>query len=133
MNKQRLINEIFQGLLMVAIVALALPGLALAQTAGEANLGAEAPDLTTQVGLIAPLISALFWLGGAVMMGAGALKLKEHAEDPTRAPLRQGISRMAVGAALLTIPFFAQFVVATLGAGSTAVSYTAFTAPGTAV
>jgi hypothetical protein len=126
MKRERLIKEIFQGLLMVAIAAVAMPDLAFA--ALSADLGAASSNLVTnELTPAAPVISALFWLGGAVMMGAGALKLKEHAENPTQNPLRQGISRMAVGAVLLTIPFFANFAIETLGAGNAAASYTAFT------
>jgi hypothetical protein len=99
----------------------------LALAASSADLGGAATNLVSnELTPAAPVISALFWLGGAVMMGAGALKLKEHAENPNNNPLRHGISRIAVGAALLTIPFFANFAISTLGAGSSAATYTQF-------
>ena len=126
MKRERLIKDIFQGLLMVAVAAIAMPDLAFA--ALSADLGTASTNLVTaELTPAAPVISALFWLGGAVMMGAGALKLKEHAENPTQNPLRQGISRMAVGAVLVTIPFFASFAVQTLGAGDAAQVYTPWT------
>jgi len=131
MHKERLINDIFKSLLIALVVATALPTVALAQAvSGGVDLGTAASHITTNdVGPLAPLISALFWVAGGVLMGAGALKLKEHAENPTQTPMRQGISRMAVGAALLTIPFFSQFVTNTLSNTSDAASYTAFVSP----
>jgi len=131
MHKETLLSDVLKSLLIATVVAVAIPDLALAQAAtGQADLGSAASQITTaDVGPLAPLISALFWVAGGVLMGAGALKLKEHAENPTQTPMRQGISRLAVGAALLTIPFFSQFVVNTLAAGDAAVNYTSFTQP----
>ena len=132
MRKEKLLTDTMKGLLTATVVIMALPSMALAQgTVGAGvDLGSAASNLmTADVGPLAPLISALFWIAGGVLMGAGALKLKEHAENPTQTPMRQGISRMAVGAALLTIPFFSQFVVNTLSNTAGSVGYTAFTAP----
>src|ERR1700683_4848811 len=131
MHKEKLMNEVFRGLLMAAIVAMALPDLAWAQaTTGGSDLGTAVTNIvTTDIGPLAPLISGLFWVAGGVLMGAGALKLKEHAENPTQTPMRHGISRMAVGAALMTIPYFSQFVTNTLSNTSGPASYTAFVAP----
>jgi hypothetical protein len=130
MHREKLMNDLFKGLLVAMVVALALPDLALAQPlGGQADLGATSGVVNGYVGAVAPLISTLFWVAGGVLMGAGALKLKEHAENPGQTPMRQGIARMAVGAALLSIPFFAQFVINSLAAGTAAVNYQAFTAP----
>jgi len=85
--------------------------------------------LTSEVSTVPQFVSAIFWVGGAVMMGAGILKLKEHAENPTQTPVRQGVARLAVGAALLTIPFFAQFAYNTLSAGNGAATYSAYSSP----
>ncbi|MGE3622734.1 MAG: hypothetical protein AB7H77_02505 [Bdellovibrionales bacterium] len=128
-DRQKHLRDIFHALVLAAVVAAAFPATAFAQGTGGANLGEAASNITGFLGPVAPLISGLFWLGGAVLMGAGALKLKEHAENPTQNPLRHGISRIAVGAALLTIPFFAQFAVNTLSAGSAEVGFTPLTQP----
>jgi hypothetical protein len=131
MRKEKLLTDTLKGLLAATVVIMAVPNMALAQAVGGGvDLGSAASNImTADVGPLAPLISALFWIAGGVLMGAGALKLKEHAENPTQTPMRQGISRMAVGAALLTIPFFSQFVVNTLSNTAGSVGYTAFTAP----
>ncbi len=131
MKRQSHMQEILKSLLIAAVIAIASPDLALAQAvAGGVDLGSAASNITTaDVGPLAPLISALFWVAGGVLMGAGALKLKEHAENPNQTPMRQGISRMAVGAALLTIPFFSQFVTNTLSNTAGSAGYTPFVAP----
>ncbi len=130
MKNERLMNDVVKGLLMAAVVAVGMPELALAQsTTAGVDLSATATQLTSEVSTVPQFISAIFWVGGAVMMGAGVLKLKEHAENPTQTPVRQGVSRIAVGAALLTIPFFATFAYNTLSAGSAGAQYNAYTSP----
>jgi hypothetical protein len=100
---------------------------AAGQTGGGGDLGLASIHLRdNDVAVLAPLVSTLFWVAGGVLMGAGALKLKEHAENPTQTPMRHGISRMAVGAALITIPFFSQFVTNTLSNTAGAATYSAF-------
>jgi hypothetical protein len=120
----------WQGFALALLLYAALPDMAAAQAInGKSSLGGAAINLTNEVGPVAPLISALFWLGGAVLMGAGALKIKEHAENPTQTPMRQGIARMAVGAVLLTLPFFSQFAANTLSAGNAPINYQPYIQP----
>ena len=116
---------------MAIALIVAMPDYAFAQAvAGGFDLGGAAAHITNvEIGPLAPLISALFWVAGGVLMGAGALKLKEHAENPTQTPIRHGVSRMAVGAALMTIPYFSQFVTNTLSNTAGPASYTPFVAP----
>jgi hypothetical protein len=131
MYRERPYPEIFRSLLLTAIFTLASPSMLWAQAvAGGVDLGGAALHMmNADIGPLAPLISALFWVTGGVLMGAGALKLKEHAENPTQTPMRQGIARMAVGAVLMTIPFFSQFVTNTLSNTAGPAGYTAFVMP----
>jgi hypothetical protein len=131
MRRQLPILDLFKNLVVTAIITVALPDLAWAQAvAGGVDMGSAALHImNADIGPLAPLISALFWVAGGVLMGAGALKLKEHAENPTQTPMRHGISRMAVGAVLMTIPFFSQFVANTLSNTAGPASYTPFVMP----
>jgi len=131
MHKQKFAHICVVNLLWAILAATGMPGFALAQAvSGGIDLGGAATHITdSDIGPLAPLISALFWVAGGVLMGAGALKLKEHAENPTQTPMRQGLSRLAVGAALMTIPFFSQFVTNTLSNTAGPASYTAFVSP----
>lgn len=131
MFRERPYAEFFRSLLLTAILTLASPAVLWAQAvAGGPDLGSAALHMmNADIGPLAPLISALFWVAGGVLMGGGALKLKEHAENPTQTPMRHGISRMVVGAVLMTIPFFSQFVTNTLSNTAGPASYTPFVMP----
>jgi hypothetical protein len=125
MNKGRLINDLLQGLLMAAVVAVALPmpELAFAQT----SVGTSAGTITTtDLGPVTTLVAGLFYIGGGVLMGAGALKLKAHAEQPTQNPIGHGLGRLGAGAALMAIPYFGQTMINTLHLNTAATTFTGF-------
>lgn len=88
------------GASLPALAALALfPELASAATAGEV-----AGNVTKQFGEIASLIS-----GGAYIMGAGfgvkgALKLRDHNENPQQVKLSAPLTMLAVSGALFALP-----------------------------
>lgn len=112
MKREKLINDIFQSLMLAGLVAMALPpDMAWAQT----GIGTNVQNIETNISNVPRLISALFYIGGAAFMGAGALKLKMHTENPTSTKLGEGLGRLGAGAALIAIPFFANTVMGTLG------------------
>jgi hypothetical protein len=52
-----------------------------------------------------PLLVYVFaYLAGVIMIVSALLKLKEHVEDPNKAPLRTVVGRMLIAGALLTLP-----------------------------
>jgi len=114
-------NGILQSLLMAAVVAVGLPDLAWAQ-----DLTAVSTAGTGELTAFQTLATGVFYVGGGILMAAGALKLKEHAENPTQTPVRQGISRILVGAALIAIPFVSQAAVGTLNAGAASTTFNNF-------
>ena len=84
MKRKKPFDHLVQNLLGAAVLAAALPDLAWAQSAtGQPDLNATATQLTSQISTIPQFVSAILWVGGTVLMGAGVLKLKEHAENPT--------------------------------------------------
>jgi len=125
MKREKLINDIFQSLLMAAVVAVALPfpELAWAQT----SVGTAAGSISSgELNPVTTLVSGLFYVGGGVLMGAGALKLKQHSENPTQTPLGHGLGRLGAGAALMAIPYFGNLAVNTLHMGTTAAPFATF-------
>lgn len=50
------------------------------------------------------LISAAAYLAGLYFGVIGILKLKEHVEDPNKAELREGVTRLLIGGAFFSIP-----------------------------
>jgi hypothetical protein len=49
---------------------------------------------------------------------SGAWKLKSHAEDPSKAPLMQGVSRIAIGGAFSVLPALMAYVNSSLSIGN---------------
>lgn len=125
MQKEKLINDLLQGLLMAAIVAMALPIPDLAWA--QAGLGSSVTQITSnELNPLTTLVSGLFYIGGGVMMGAGALKLKQHSENPTQTPMSHGLGRLGAGAALMAIPYFGNVAVNSLHLGNTATPFAQF-------
>lgn len=121
MNKQ-LKETILQGLLMAAAVAVALPMPNLAFAAGD--LQSSVGTVQTGLSNIPNIISTAFYIGGAAMVGAGALKLKAHSENPGQTKIGEGLGRVGAGAALIALPGFAGWLQSSLGVNGTAVTYT---------
>ena len=67
---------------------------------------------------IPELIRITAYIGGAVLFIGGVLSLKEHVDNPTQKPIREGLVRLIAGVLLLAAP--AAFTVAseTLGINS---------------
>jgi len=101
MKKDSLTNLWAQGLLMTAVIAVALPlpDIAWAQlSATSANAGSQ---------VFAPAIRILNYACytiGAFMGIGGIMKLKAHSENPTNTPMSHGIGRCSAGAAFLALP-----------------------------
>lgn len=115
----KLTNTVFQGLMLAAVVAAALPvpDFVLAQTQDLSN---SVNQVHTGINKIPNIVAGLFYIGGSAMIGAGALKLKAHAENPLQEPLGKGLGRIGAGAALIALPAFGQWLNNTLAIGSTA-------------
>jgi hypothetical protein len=117
MKKERLTNNILQGLLMAAVTAAALPipDMVVAQ-----NLSQSVNTVHQGLLDIPNIVAGLFYIGGAAMIGAGALKLKAHAENPTNNPIGHGLGRIGAGAALIALPAFGTWLNQTLAIGNSA-------------
>jgi len=95
-------KTLYQGLLMSAVIATAvpLPDLAFAQLSTAAG--------TSQSQVFAPMLQILSYacyiIGGVLVVG-GVMKLKHHSENATTTPLSHGFSRLGAGAGLLALPY----------------------------
>jgi hypothetical protein len=116
----KLTNTLFQGLMMAAVIAVALPlpDLALAQTTTQ-GLANSVTTVHTGISSIPNIVAGLFYIGGSALVGAGALKLKAHAESPVQEPLGKGLGRIGAGACLIALPAFGQWLNNSLSIGST--------------
>ena len=48
----------------------------------------------------------------------GVLKIKDHVENPSQTPLKDGASRLAAGGALFALPIIYESMFETLGSGT---------------
>ncbi len=115
--KKELKNSILQSLLVASAIAAALPipDLAIAQ-----NLSTSVTTVHQGLSNVPNIVSGLFYIGGAAMIGAGALKLKAHSENPTQTPIGHGLGRIGAGSALIALPAFGSWLNNSLGIGTNA-------------
>ncbi len=101
MKNEQLRNDVLQGLLVAATLALVAPELATAQ-----DLMGVASNSKQNVLLpIMTLLSYVCYGLGAVLVAAGISSAKKHSESPSSNPLTPAIGKMGTGAGLLAIPY----------------------------
>ena len=106
MNK-KMMQEIMKTATMAALVAVALPDLAIAAD----DFGSTTSSiLSSQLINVPRLVQALCYIGGLMMMVSGALKLRAHAENPTGTPIQHGIGRLLIGGSIAALPSLSSWV-----------------------
>ncbi len=100
-------------------------------TAGEAKAAAAggatsfnsiATNITTQIGTLPGFITALAYILGTLFAVLGLLKIKDHVENPSNAPLKDGLIRLAIGGALFVVPLITNAMQNMLGTTGTGVA-----------
>ncbi len=88
------------------------------------NFSNIAQNITTSIASIPGLLTALAYLFGILLGVLGILKIKDHVENPTQTPLKDGAIRLAAGGALFALPIIFEAMSETLdlGAGGTSSS-----------
>ena len=107
------------GAMMVAGMTLGSSGDAFA-AAGN-NFSKISTNIATSIASLPGLMSALAYLMGVVLGILGVLKIKDHVENPTQTPLKDGAVRLAVGGALFALPILFESMFNTIGNKGTAV------------
>lgn len=102
------------GLIGISSDAFAQTGAAAGNTASTIS-----DNITSSLSRVPDLISALSYLGGITIGTLGILKIKDHVENPSNTPLKEGAIRLATGGALLTLPFIFDVMNNTIGTGGT--------------
>jgi len=93
----------------------------IAMRTGEANAGNNfsniAQNISTSTESIPGLLSALAYLFGILLGVLGVMKIKDHVENPTQTPLKDGAIRLASGGALFALPILFEAMSETIDAG----------------
>ena len=88
----------------------------LAPSKGQAvtDLDSLTQQVGEQTGNIPTFINIICYIFGVALVALGIVKLKQHIEQPSNNPLKDGIARVAFGALLLALPFVLQLVLKTM-------------------
>ncbi len=89
-----------------------------ANAASGQNFGSIAANITASIATLPALISALAYLFGVLLSVLGIMKIKDHVENPTQTPLKDGAIRLAAGGALFAIPIIMEAMYETIGSGA---------------
>ncbi len=89
-----------------------------AHAAAGNNFGSIAANINTSISSLPGLISAIAYLFGVLLAVLGIMKIKDHVENPTQTPLKDGAIRLAVGGGLFALPIILEAMTNTVGSGA---------------
>lgn len=92
-----------------------------AKAASDASFTSITQTITGQIGGIPGFITALAYIMGTLFAVLGILKIKDHVENPSNTPLREGAIRLAVGGGLFVVPLVTEAMQNLLGTTGTGV------------
>ena len=89
-----------------------------AAAAGGNNFSNIADNISTSIQDLPGLLSALSYMFGILIGVLGVMKIKDHVENPTQTPLKDGAIRLAAGGALFALPILFEAMFETVGTGN---------------
>ncbi|MGB0719873.1 MAG: hypothetical protein ACPGRX_05340 [Bdellovibrionales bacterium] len=104
--------------------AMTVGMLASTQAHAANNFGSIASNITDSIADIPGLLTALSYLFGILLGVLGIMKIKDHVENPTQTPLKDGAIRLAAGGALFALPIIYEAMFETIGEGNNATAAT---------
>ena len=84
------------------------------------NFGNIAANINTSIASLPGLLTGLAYMFGILLGVLGIMKIKDHVENPTQTPLKDGAVRLAAGGALFALPIMFEAMYETVGSGSNA-------------
>ncbi len=82
------------------------------------NFSSVAKNMTVSMATLPTMLSAVSYLFGLLLGVLGVMKIKDHVENPSQEPLKNGAIRLAAGGALFAIPMIYEAAKNTIGSGS---------------
>ena len=80
----------------------------------DTNFSSIARNITTSIQDLPGMLSAVAYLFGILIGVLGIMKIKDHVENPTQTPLKDGAIRLAAGGALFALPIVYQAMLSTI-------------------
>ncbi len=90
-----------------------------ANAAAGNNFSKISENITTSIADLPGLLAAMSYLFGILIGVLGVMKIKDHVENPTQTPLKDGAIRLAAGGALFALPILFESMFSTIGDGTT--------------
>lgn len=81
------------------------------------NFSNVATNISASIASLPGLIAALSYLFGTLLAVLGIMKIKDHVENPTQTPLKDGAIRLLAGGALFAVPIILESMFNTVGTG----------------
>lgn len=75
-----------------------------------------AENITNSISMLPGMLTGLSYMMGLLLGVLGVLKVKDHVENPSQTPLKDGAIRMASGGALFALPIVYESMSNTIGA-----------------
>ena len=82
------------------------------------NFGTIASNISLSISSLPGLLTALSYMFGVLLGVLGVMKIKDHVENPSQTPLKDGAIRLAAGGALFALPIIYEAMTQTVGTGA---------------
>ncbi|MCK5383927.1 MAG: hypothetical protein KAJ29_00030 [Alphaproteobacteria bacterium] len=83
------------------------------------NFGSIANSINTSIASLPGLIAAIAYLAGLLLAVLGVMKIKDHVENPSQTPLKDGAIRLMAGGMLFGLPILLEAMTETLNTADT--------------
>lgn len=90
-------------------------GMIASEAAHANNFGTIAKNINTSIADLPGLLTGLSYMFGILLGVLGVMKIKDHVENPTQTPLKDGAIRLAAGGALFALPILFEAMLETVG------------------
>lgn len=89
-----------------------------AYAAGQ-DFSTIAENIITSIADLPGLLTGVSYMFGILLGVLGILKIKDHVENPSQTPLKDGAIRLAAGGGLFALPIVFEAMFSTIGEGNT--------------
>jgi len=116
-----------QAAFVTGFITCSWAGDAFAQTgvvttgSGNVTFSTIARNINNSIAELPGLISGVSYMLGLLMGVLGILKIKDHVENPTQTPMKEGAIRLVTGGALFGLPVVFESMLNTIGTTGTLV------------
>ena len=99
--------------------AITVGMLASSEAHANNNFGSIAGNINTSISSLPGLVAAIAYLAGLLLAVLGVMKIKDHVENPSQTPLKDGAIRLIAGGMLFALPILLEAMSETMLGGQT--------------